>query len=51
VPRQLEDVSCYPYITQDLLNRGYKSEQILKVLGGNLLRVMRVVEGKSLINR
>src|SRR5204863_9044659 len=22
-PRQLEDVSCYPYITQELLNRGY----------------------------
>src|SRR5262249_20756476 len=23
VPRQLEDVSCYPYLTQELLNRGY----------------------------
>jgi membrane dipeptidase len=44
VPRQLEDVSCYPLITQELLNRGYKKEQILKVLGGNLLRVFREVE-------
>src|SRR5205085_602451 len=44
VPRQLEDVSCYPYITQELLNRGYTKEQILKVLGGNLLRVFRRAE-------
>ena len=44
VPKQLEDVSCYPYVTQDLLNRGYKKEQIHKVLGGNLLRVLRQTE-------
>jgi membrane dipeptidase len=43
-PHQLEDVSCYPNITQELLNRGYKREQILKVLGGNLLRVLRKAE-------
>jgi membrane dipeptidase len=40
-PEQLEDVSKYPLITQELLNRGYKKEQILKVLGGNLMRVFR----------
>jgi membrane dipeptidase len=44
VPRQLEDVSCYPYITQELLNRGHKKEDILKVLGGNALRVLRRAE-------
>ncbi len=44
VPRQLEDVSCYPYITQELLNRGYKKEQILKILGANMLRVLREAE-------
>jgi membrane dipeptidase len=44
VPQQLEDVSCYPNITQELLNRGYKKEDIHKVLGGNLLRVFRQVE-------
>jgi membrane dipeptidase len=44
VPRQLEDVSCYPVITQELLNRGYSREQILKVLGGNVLRVLRRAE-------
>ena len=40
VPKQLEDVSCYPYITQELLNRGYEKEDIVKILGGNLLRVL-----------
>ncbi len=44
VPHQLEDVSCYPYITQELLNRGYKKEDILKVLGGNVLRALREAE-------
>ncbi len=43
-PRQLDDVSCYPNLTQELLNRGYQREQIHKILGGNLLRVFRVVE-------
>jgi membrane dipeptidase len=43
-PKQLEDVSTYPYITQELLNRGYNREQIHKVLGGNLLRAMRATE-------
>ena len=44
VPKQLEDVSCYPYITQALLDRGFNREEILKVLGGNLLRVLRQAE-------
>jgi membrane dipeptidase len=44
VPRQLEDVSCYPYITQELLNRGYSREDIHKVLGGNFLRAFRQAE-------
>ena len=40
-PRQLEDVSCFPYITQELLNRGHSRAAIHKILGGNVLRVMR----------
>ena len=44
VPKQLEDVSCYPYITQELLNRGYSKEDVRKVLGANLLRVLRRAE-------
>lgn len=43
-PEQLDDVSKYPLITQELLNRGYQREQILKVLGGNCLLVFRAVE-------
>jgi membrane dipeptidase len=44
LPEQLDDVSRYPYITQALLNRGYRAEDIRKILGSNLLRVMRAVE-------
>jgi membrane dipeptidase len=44
VPRQLEDVSTYPRITQGLLDRGYSEADIHKILGGNLLRVMRAAE-------
>ena len=44
LPAQLEDVSKYPYITQELLNRGYKPEDIRRVLGGNALRALRDAE-------
>ena len=44
MPRQLEDVSGYPYITQELLNRGYSERDIHKIMGGNLLRTLRQAE-------
>jgi membrane dipeptidase len=44
LPTQLEDVSCYPYITQGLLDRGYTEEQVRGILGENLMRVFRGVE-------
>lgn len=44
VPADLHDVSCFPRITQELLNRGYKPEQIRKILGENTLRVFQQVE-------
>jgi membrane dipeptidase len=44
LPAQLEDVSCYPYITQELLNRGYGPAEVQKILGGNLLRALRGAE-------
>jgi len=51
LPEQLEDVSKYPLITQELLNRGYSEESIRKILGENLMRVFReaeaVVKGRS----
>ena len=43
-PKQLEDVSTYPFLTQELLNRGYKPEDIKKILGGNMMRVFGRVE-------
>jgi membrane dipeptidase len=46
-PDHLEDVSCFPNITQVLLNRGYKEENINKILGGNFMRVFQSVEGKA----
>jgi membrane dipeptidase len=36
-----------PKITQALLDRGYSSEDIKKILGGNILRVFRQVEEVS----
>jgi membrane dipeptidase len=47
LPHQMNDVSCYPLITQELLNRGYKKEQIHKILGGNVMRVFRDAERVS----
>jgi membrane dipeptidase len=43
-PVQLEDVSTYPLITQELLNRNYKPADIHKIMSGNILRVMRGAE-------
>jgi len=51
LPTQLEDVSCYPYITQGLIDRGYTDDQIRGILGGNLLRVMRGVEAYAAKHR
>lgn len=43
-PVGLEDVSRYPAITQELLNRGYDRKAIHKILGGNVLRALRQAE-------
>ena len=44
VPEGLEDVSRYPMLTAELIRRGYTDEDILKILGRNVLRVMRNAE-------
>ncbi len=44
VPEQLEDVSMYPYLTQELLNRGYAESDIRKIMGDNVMRVLREAE-------
>jgi membrane dipeptidase len=43
-PIGLEDVSTYPALTAELLRRGYSDSDLKKILGLNVLRVMRAVE-------
>jgi membrane dipeptidase len=40
----LEDVSRYPAVFQELRDRGYADEELTKVAGGNVLRIMREAE-------
>jgi membrane dipeptidase len=40
-PRGLDDVTGYPLITRELMRRGYSSTDIIKVLGGNFIRVYK----------
>ena len=47
LPEQLESVATYPRITQLLLDRGYSGEDIHRILGGNVLRVLRGAERVS----
>jgi membrane dipeptidase len=47
VPEGLDDVSKFPNLTRALLEKGYTAEDIRKIYGGNLLRVMRAVEKGS----
>ena len=47
VPQGLEDVSKYPSLTAELLRRGYKDDEVRKILGQNVLRVMREAEKAS----
>ncbi|MCJ7440174.1 MAG: dipeptidase, partial [Thermoanaerobaculaceae bacterium] len=43
-PVGLEDVSKYPALVAELLRRGYSADDVKKVAGANILRVMREVE-------
>jgi membrane dipeptidase len=44
VPLGLEDVSTYPALTAELLKRGYSDGDVKKILGLNVLRVMKRAE-------
>jgi membrane dipeptidase len=45
-PLQLDDVTSYPLITKALVEKGYSEKDIDKILGGNLLRVLKANERK-----
>ncbi len=44
LPEGLSSAADLPKITAALVERGYRSEQVKKILGGNLLRVFRAVQ-------
>jgi len=44
-PNEIYDATCYPIITKKLVERGYKEEDIRKILGLNFLRVFKQVCG------
>jgi len=46
VPKGLEDVSKMPDLTAALLKRGYTEADIQKIMGGNMLRVLKAVVGE-----
>jgi membrane dipeptidase len=47
LPDGIHSAADLPKITQALLDRGYSDDNVKKILGGNLLRVMREVERVS----
>jgi membrane dipeptidase len=44
LPAGMEDIAQLPNLVAGLMERGFSDDDILKVLGGNTLRVMREVE-------
>jgi len=44
MPIGMDDASMLPKITDALLKKGYSEQDVEKILGGNLLRVMEAVE-------
>ena len=47
VPSDLDSYSKFPALTKALLEKGYSAEDIKKIYGGNLLRVMHAVEQRA----
>jgi len=43
-PVDLGNVSKYPVLIAEMLRRGYSDEDVVAIMGGNILRVMRAVE-------
>jgi membrane dipeptidase len=47
VPDGLDDVACYPALVAELLGRGWSQDDCVKLVGGNVLRVLREAEAVS----
>lgn len=47
VPTGLDSYNKFPTLTRALLEKGYTGQDIKKIYGGNLLRVMRAVEKRA----
>lgn len=47
VPKELSSYDKFPALTRALLEKGYSADDIKKIYGGNLLRVMRAVEQRA----
>ena len=47
MPEGLEDVSCFPNLFAELLDRGYAEDELAGIARGNVLRVMREAQGVS----
>lgn len=43
----LDDVSCYPALIAELLDRGWSDADVGKLTSGNILRVLRAAEGAA----
>jgi membrane dipeptidase len=46
-PEGMDDCSMLPKVTEALLRRGYKEDDVQKILGGNTLRVLEAAERVS----
>ena len=46
-PADLSSVAELPNLTAELLKRGYTEDDVTKILGGNILRVMEEVERRA----
>ena len=47
LPDGLADVSCYPALIAELLERGWSEQDCARLAGGNILRVMREAESAA----
>ena len=43
-PKELDDITNYELITKALIEKGYSKKDIYKILGGNILRVLKANE-------